>query len=61
MSKNNVAPILTGVAVSAAVGTAAYMMSGMGKKSSAKTLKKNANKAVKAVGEVVDSFSYMMK
>lgn len=61
MSKNNVAPILTGVAVSAAVGTAAYMMSGMGKKSHTKALKKNAGKAVKAMGEVVDSFSYMMK
>ncbi|MBR5485492.1 MAG: hypothetical protein IKV41_03170 [Oscillospiraceae bacterium] len=59
--KNNMAPILTGVAVSAAVGTAAYMMSGMGKKSAAKNFKKNAGKAVRAVGDVVDTVSYMMK
>ena len=45
----NLPTILTGAAVTAAVGTAAYMMTGK-KKNTAKQLKKKAGKAVQAVG-----------
>ena len=46
----NLPTILTGAAVTAAVGTAAYMMTGK-KKNTAKQLKKKAGKAVQAVGD----------
>ena len=52
-------PILTGAAVPAAVGTAAYMMTGK-KKNTAKQLKKKAGKAVQAVGDIVESISSIM-
>ena len=49
----NLPTILTGAAVTAAVGTAAYMMTGK-KKNTAKQLKKKAGKAVQAVGDIVE-------
>ena len=52
----NLPTILTGAAVTAAVGTAAYMMTGK-KKNTAKQMKK---KAGKAVGDIVESISSMM-
>ena len=51
----NLPTILTG----AAVGTAAYMMTGK-KKNTAKQMKKKAGKAVQAVGDIVESISSMM-
>ena len=55
----NLPTILTGAAVTAAVGTAAYMMTGK-KKNTAKQMKKKAGKAVQAVGDIVESISSMM-
>ena len=55
----NLPTILTGAAVTAAVGTAAYMKKSK-KKNTAKQLKKKAGKAVHAVGDIVDSISSMM-
>ncbi len=52
---------LTGLAVTMAVGTAAYMMSGKNMKSQRKALKKNAGKAIRTVGNFIDNVSYMMK
>ena len=46
---------MTGVAVAMAAGTAAYMLSGHGKNSTGKKLKRNATKAVKTLGNVLDS------
>lgn len=56
----NLSTILTGAAVTAAVGTAAYMMTGNKKRTNPKQLKKQAGKAVHAVGEIVDSISSIM-
>lgn len=56
----SVGTILTGAAVTMAVGTAAYMMSGKGSKRATKQLKKKAGKAVQAVGDIVDNISNMM-
>ena len=52
----NLPTILTGAAVTAAVGTAAYMMTGK-KKNTAKQLKK---KAGQAVGDIVEGISNIM-
>ena len=49
---------LTGAAVTMAVGGAAYMLNN---KKGKRKVKKNAAKAVKAVGNFVDNISYMMK
>ena len=43
------------------VGTAAYMMAGSSKKKTASMIKKNAGKALRAVGGVIENASYMMK
>lgn len=48
----NLSTVLTG----AAVGAAAYMMTGK-KKNTAKQIKKTATKAVQAVGDIVDGIS----
>ena len=52
----NLPTVLTGAAVTAAVGTAAYLMTSK-KKNSAKQLKKKAGKAVHAVGDIVERIS----
>ncbi len=52
---------MTGVALTAAVGTAAYLASGRSSASRRKKFQKNAGKAVKAVGAVVDNLSSMMR
>lgn len=49
---------LTGVAVTMAVGGAAYMLNN---KKNKRKVKKNATKAVKAVGHFVDNISYIFK
>lgn len=50
---------MTGMAVAAVAGTAAYMLSGHGKNPT-KKLKQNATKAIKTLGSVLDSVEYMM-
>lgn len=52
---------VTGIALTMAAGTAAYMMSS-GKKGKAqkKALKKNATKALRTVGSVIDNVSSMI-
>ena len=51
---------MTGVAIAMAAGTAAYMLSGHGKNKKNKKLKRNATKAVKTLGNVLDSVEYLM-
>ena len=51
---------VTGVAVALAAGTAAYMMSHNAKNSTGKKLKRNASKAIKTLGSVLDSVEYMI-
>ena len=48
-----------GVAVGAVVGTAAYVMKA--KKNKGKIMKKNATKAMKTIGNVMENVDYMMK
>ncbi|MGI5966664.1 MULTISPECIES: hypothetical protein [Anaerotruncus] len=51
---------VTGVAVAMAAGTAAYMLANHGKANTGKKLKRNASKAIKTLGTVLDSVEYMM-
>lgn len=52
---------MTGVAVAMAAGTAAYMLSNHSKNgNTGKKLKRNASKAIKTLGSVLDSVEYMM-
>lgn len=62
-ASSTVSSVVKGIAAGAVVGTATYMMtSGTGKKKVANhALKKNAGKALKAVGTVIENVSYMMK
>lgn len=57
-----VSSAITGVAVSAAVGTAAYMLANRGSRvRGSKMVKKNAGKAIRAVGSIIDNVSDFMK
>ena len=58
--KSNVSSLVKGLAAGAVVGTATYMMT-TSKKSKSTSMKKNASKAVKAVGTVIENVSYLMK
>lgn len=60
MKKPAMSSVVTGLAAGAVVGTAAYMMTS-GKKKTSTNMKKNAGKALKAVGTVIENVSYMMK
>ena len=53
--------VVKGHAAGAVVGTAAYMIAGNSKKKTASMIKKNAGKALRAVGGVIENASYMMK
>lgn len=61
--KGGVAPVLTGIATGAVIGTAAYMMSSHSKRRShtVRNLKRNTGKALKTVGGIMENMSYMMK
>lgn len=59
--KSKMNSVIKGIAVGTALGTATYMLSSKGKPKKSKSLKKNTGKALKAVGSIVDSVSYMMK
>lgn len=62
MKNNKMSSVVTGLAAGAVVGTAAYMMTaGSSKKKSGTSMKRNAGKALKAVGTVIENVSYMMK
>ena len=53
---------ITGVCVAMAAGTAAYMMAGHNsKKMNTKKLTRNAGKAIRAVGDVVDSMGTYLR
>lgn len=59
MKKNLTAPIITTMAVGTALG-AAYMFTNK-KHSTKRKIKKNTDKAVKAVESFVNNVSYMLK
>ena len=52
---------VTGVALTMAVGTAAYLMASRSMKPQRKAIKRTANKAMRAVEDVVDNVSSMMR
>lgn len=60
MKNSAMSSVVKGIAAGAVVGTAAYMMSSNKKKTGSK-MKKNASKAMKAVGTVMENVSYLMK
>ena len=53
--------VVKGLAAGAVVGTAAYMIAGNSKKKTASMIKKNAGKAPRAVGGVIENATYMLK
>ena len=54
--------IITTACVGAAVGTAAYMMSGnRAMQSKTKRIKKSTGRALRQVGDLIESVSYMMR
>ncbi|MCI8405746.1 MAG: hypothetical protein HFE43_01840 [Oscillospiraceae bacterium] len=62
MRANTVSAVVKGVAAGAVVGAAAYMMStAPSRKRQVQTAKKSAGRALKAVGNVIENVSYMMK
>ncbi len=63
MKNNTASSVAKGLVAGAVVGTAAYMMStgSAKKKTQSRSMKKNAGKALKAVGTVIENVSYMMK
>ncbi len=61
VNSKNMTSVITGVAATMAVGTAAYLMSGNSPKARKKQLKKKAGQAIQAVGDMVDGISNMMK
>lgn len=62
MKQNNhaMSSVVKGLAAGAIVGTAAYMMTNSKKKTGNK-MKRNAGKAMRAVGSVIENVSYLMK
>lgn len=59
--KKSMSPVITGLATGAIIGTAAYMMSNKASNSTAKVIKRNAGKALKTVGGIMENMSYMIK
>lgn len=54
--------VITTACVGMAAGTAAYMLSGnKAAKSNVKKIKKSTGRALRQVGDFIDSVSYMMK
>lgn len=60
-SKNLGKNTLTGLGVVAAIGTAAYLIINNSTFSKQNKLKKNATRAMRSIGNVVDSFSCIIK
>ena len=60
MKNSTMSSVVKGLTAGAVIGTATYMMTANKKKTS-NTVKKNAGKALKAVGTVIENVSYMMK
>lgn len=62
MKANTVSAVVKGVTAGAVVGAAAYMITvAPSRKKQVNTAKKNAGKALRAVGNVIENVSYMMK
>ncbi|MGI5957867.1 MAG: hypothetical protein ACOX60_00425 [Massiliimalia sp.] len=63
--KKSTIPMITGLAATAAIGTAAYMMSNHSQRhkarSSMKMLRRSTGKALKTVGGMMENVSYLMK
>ena len=51
---------VTGIAVAVAASTAAYMMTGNHNQNTSKKIKRNANKVINTIGNMLDSVEYMM-
>ena len=55
-----VSATIAGIAACASVGTAAYMATAKSSKAQRRALKKNAGKALRTVGNVIDNMSSMI-
>ncbi len=60
-SKNLGKNALTGLGLMAAVGAATYLVVNNTRQAKQNKLKKNATKAIRSIGSVVDSFSSIVK
>lgn len=61
MNSKTSTTIMTGIAATMAVGTAAYLMSSNSPKARRKQFQKKAGQAIQAVGDVMDGITSMMK
>lgn len=59
--KRTISNTVTGLAIAAAVGTAAYAASSMTTSNQRRKMKKNADRAIKNVSNLIDNVSYMMR
>lgn len=60
MKQSTVSAVAKGVTAGAIIGTATYMMT-HSKQKNGVDMKKNAGKALKAVGTAIENVSYMLK
>lgn len=56
----NINPVVKGITIGATVGAITYAMSSTSH-SKKRRMKKNAGRAMKAVGSVIDGISFMMR
>ena len=56
----NINPVVKGITIGATVGAITYAMSNTSH-SKKRRMKKNAGRAMKAVGSVIDGISFMMR
>ncbi len=59
-NKSTMNSVVKGLAAGAVVGTATYMMTSS-RRTNGSRMKKNASRAMKAVGTVIENVSYLMK
>lgn len=61
--KKGISPLATSIATATLVGTATYMISNHSNspKKKATNIKKDAGKALKTLGNIMENVSYMMK
>ncbi|MBQ6878192.1 MAG: hypothetical protein IJO22_07330 [Oscillospiraceae bacterium] len=56
-----VSAVMSGAAAAAAIGTAVYMMNGHSRTSNVRKMRKSAAKTVKAVGNIANGISSIMR
>ncbi len=61
MMNKTVSAVMSGAAAAAAVGAAVYMMNGRKNHTNVRRMRKNAAKTVKAVGNIANGISSIMR